>query len=214
VNPCDLAFILLLVAKLVATRSPEVPPFEGVRGRPRGAVHGSTHPASGSSRTGAWRSAFGRAQTNGAARRGPVGRAPRHRGAHDEATTQHVLALDVELDELRAAVVWLQAENERLLRLLRLSPQEAAAPGPAQSGMIDRPPGPVHARSDPATKVAFFRAMFACRQDASMPRAGRKPAPAGRVGAGGSWWLPEGQRSVQAPRRAPGYLSLGFPDPR
>ena len=76
-----------------------------------------------------------------------------------------MLALDVELDELRAAVVRLQAENERLLRLLRLSPHEATVPGPAQSGMFERPPGPVHARSDPATKVAFFRAMFACRQD-------------------------------------------------
>ena len=58
--------------------------------------------------------------------------------------TQYQLALDVELDELRAAVVRLQAENERLLRLPRLSPQEAAAPGPAQSGMFERPPGPVH----------------------------------------------------------------------
>ena len=29
-------------------------------------------------------------------------------------------------------------------------PEEAAAPGPAQSGMFERPPGPVHARSDPA----------------------------------------------------------------
>lgn len=110
--------------------------------------------------------------------------------------TQHALALDVELDELRAAVVRLQAENERLLRLLRLSSEEAAAPGPAQSGMFERPPGPVHARSDPATKVAFFRAMFACRQDvyatrwenARTGRAGWVPAVPGgwRKGSGAS----------------------------
>ncbi len=76
-----------------------------------------------------------------------------------------MLALDVELADLRATVLRLRAENQRLLRLLELSPQQAAAPGPAQSGLFERPPGPVHARSDATSKVAFFREMFACRSD-------------------------------------------------
>jgi superfamily II DNA or RNA helicase len=76
-----------------------------------------------------------------------------------------VLALDLELADLRATVVRLRAENERLLRLLELSPRQAAAPGPAQSGLFERPPGPVHAKSDSTSKVAFFREMFACRSD-------------------------------------------------
>lgn len=134
--------------------------------------------------------------------------------------TQHVLALDVELDELRAAVVRLQAENDRLLRLLRLSPQEAAAPGPAQSGLFERPPGPVHARSDPATKVAFFRAMFACRQDvyatrwenARTGRAGWVPAVPGgwRKGSGASkpQYLPLTDKIVAA--HLSGELHVGL----
>lgn len=76
-----------------------------------------------------------------------------------------MLALDLELADLRAKVVRLRAENERLLRMLRLTPAEATAPGPAQSGLFEQPPGPVHARSDSSSKVAFFRAMFACRRD-------------------------------------------------
>ena len=71
--------------------------------------------------------------------------------------TQDMLPLDIELAELRAAVLQLRAENERLLRLLRLSPAEAATPGPVQSGLFERPPGPVYARSDLETKEAFFR---------------------------------------------------------
>jgi superfamily II DNA or RNA helicase len=94
----------------------------------------------------------------------------------------------MELAELRATVERLRAENERLLRLLRLSRAEASLPGPAQSGMFDRPPGLVDGRSDAATKVAFFRAMFACRQDvyalrwenARTGRAGWVPAVPGR----------------------------------
>ena len=128
-----------------------------------------------------------------AACREAVGRAPLRGGGHDEAVRQ--LALDVELDELRAAVVRLQAENERLLRL-RLRPQEAAVPGPAQSGMFERPPGPVHARSDPAAKVAFFRAMFACRQDVYAARWQNVRNGGGGMGAGGSWWLADRAAAV------------------
>ena len=51
-----------------------------------------------------------------------------------------------ELEELRA-------ENARLLRLLKLTRAEAAPPRPAQAGLFDAPPGPVHAGSG-ARRVA------------------------------------------------------------
>lgn len=66
---------------------------------------------------------------------------------------------------LRAEVGRLRAENARLLRLLELSRREAAPPGPVQTGIFDRQPGPVHAGSPAATKVAFFSALFAARPD-------------------------------------------------
>jgi hypothetical protein len=59
----------------------------------------------------------------------------------------------------------LRAENARLLRLLRMTPTEAAPPGPAQAGYFEAPPGPVHAGSAPEAKVAFFGALFAARTD-------------------------------------------------
>ena len=59
----------------------------------------------------------------------------------------------------------LRAENARLLRLLELTPREAAPPGPAQAGFFEAPPGPVHANSPPLEKVAFFGALFAARTD-------------------------------------------------
>jgi hypothetical protein len=49
----------------------------------------------------------------------------------------------------------LRAENARLLRLLKLTRTEAAPPGPAQSGLFDAPPGPVHADSPVQANVAF-----------------------------------------------------------
>ena len=57
----------------------------------------------------------------------------------------------------------LRAENAWLLRLLRLTPAEAAPPGPAQAGYFEAPPGPVHAGSAAEAKVAFFGALFAAR---------------------------------------------------
>jgi superfamily II DNA or RNA helicase len=67
-------------------------------------------------------------------------------------------ALAAELERLRT-------ENARLLRLLGMTPQQAALPRAAQSGYFEAPPGPVHAGSAPDEKVAFFGALFAARND-------------------------------------------------
>jgi hypothetical protein len=66
---------------------------------------------------------------------------------------------------LAEEVARLRAENARLMRMLKLSPRQAAPPGPAQAGFFEAPPGPVHRDSPPDTKVAFFRALFAARTD-------------------------------------------------
>ena len=58
-----------------------------------------------------------------------------------------------------------QADNARLLRLLELSPREARPPGPVQTGIFDAQPGPVHAGSPAAAKVAFYAALFGARRD-------------------------------------------------
>jgi superfamily II DNA or RNA helicase len=70
-----------------------------------------------------------------------------------------------EVTDLRALVARLWAENARLLRLLELTPKQAAPPGPAQMGFFEARPGPVHAQSPPETKVDFFGALFAARTD-------------------------------------------------
>ncbi len=77
----------------------------------------------------------------------------------------------------------LRAENARLLRLLRLTPTEAAPPDPAQAGYFEAPPGPVHAGSAPEAKVAFFGALFAARTDIYAVRYENRRA--GRAG-----WVP------------------------
>jgi superfamily II DNA or RNA helicase len=71
----------------------------------------------------------------------------------------------VELAAERALVEQLRAENARLRGLLKLSPQEAAPPPPAQLGWFESAPGPVHAGSSPQAKVAFFGALFGARTD-------------------------------------------------
>jgi hypothetical protein len=43
-----------------------------------------------------------------------------------------------------AELARLRSENARLLKMLELSPRQAAPPGPAQAGFFDAPPGPVH----------------------------------------------------------------------
>jgi superfamily II DNA or RNA helicase len=64
-----------------------------------------------------------------------------------------------------AELARLRAENARLLKMLELSPRQAAPPGPAQAGFFDAPPGLVHKDSPSDAKVAFFRALFAARTD-------------------------------------------------
>jgi len=86
------------------------------------------------------------------------------------------VAVDEELARLRV-------ENARLLRLLKLSRREAAAPGPAQSGLFEAPPGLVHAGSPPEAKVALFGALFAARADVYAVR--WENARTGKAG-----WLP------------------------
>ena len=75
----------------------------------------------------------------------------------------------VDVTETSAALVTelarLRAENARLLKMLELSPRQAAPPNPAQGGFFDAPPGTVHNNSPNEAKVAFFRALFAARTD-------------------------------------------------
>lgn len=68
---------------------------------------------------------------------------------------------------ITAELARLRAENARLLRLLKLTPQQAAPPGPAQAAYFEAPPGMVHDGSPPDAKVAFYAALFAARTELS-----------------------------------------------
>ena len=68
------------------------------------------------------------------------------------------MAVDSELMRLRA-------ENARLLRLLKLTREQAAPPGPAQAAYFEASPGAVDDGSAPQEKVAFYAALFAARTD-------------------------------------------------
>jgi hypothetical protein len=59
----------------------------------------------------------------------------------------------------------LRAENARLLRLLGMTAEQARTPAATQSGLFLERPGMVTAASTPQEKVAFFRALFAARED-------------------------------------------------
>jgi superfamily II DNA or RNA helicase len=86
------------------------------------------------------------------------------------------IAVEAELERLRA-------ENTRLLRLLKLTPQQAAPTGPAQAAYFEAPPGLVDDRSPPEAKVAFYAALFAARTDLYATRFDNA-----RTGKGG--WVP------------------------
>jgi hypothetical protein len=67
--------------------------------------------------------------------------------------------------EVAAELTRLRAENARLLRLLKLTPQQAAPPGLRRRRISRHRRGPVHDGSPPDAKVAFFGALFAARTD-------------------------------------------------
>ena len=60
----------------------------------------------------------------------------------------------------------LRAENARLLKL---TPQQAAPPGPAQAAYFEAPPGLVNDRSSPQAEVAFYAALFVSRRYPAQP---------------------------------------------
>ena len=62
---------------------------------------------------------------------------------------------------VEAELARLRAENARLLRLLKMTPQQAAPPTPGQAAFFEALPGLVDDGSPPEVKVAFFGALFA-----------------------------------------------------
>ena len=104
---------------------------------------------------------------------------------------------------VEAELARLRAENARLLKLLKLTPQQAAPPGPAQAAYFEAPPGLVHHRSPEGDKVAFFGALFAARTDVYAARFDNQ-----RTGKSG--WVPAvrggWQKGVRREDRS--YLTL------
>ncbi|MDT0264475.1 TOTE conflict system archaeo-eukaryotic primase domain-containing protein [Jatrophihabitans lederbergiae] len=123
----------------------------------------------------------------------------------DEPASGHrsLTVLEAELAAMRAQVAHLRSENARLLRLLDLTPAQARPPGPAQTGIFDAAPGSVHVGSSPATKVAFFAALFGARTDVYAVRwENRRSGKAGWMPAVRGGW----RRGVPAAQRE--YLPL------
>lgn len=106
-------------------------------------------------------------------------------------------------EQVEAELARLRAENARLLNLLKLTPQQAAAPGPAQAAYFETAPGVVHHRSPQEAKVAFFGALFAARTDVYAVRYDNP-----HTGKGG--WVPavRGGWSKGVRREDRGYLPL------
>lgn len=59
----------------------------------------------------------------------------------DDLRSAEAAGLAEEVASLRTLTARLQAENARLLRLLELTPKQAAPPGPVQTGFFDARPG-------------------------------------------------------------------------
>ena len=100
----------------------------------------------------------------------------------------------------------------RLRRLLKLTDSEAAPASGSQAAWFDRDPGPVNARSSPEAKVAFSMRRCSELGPTSMC-AGRTRGPEGHhIGLYHDIETPVLAGALD--KRAPGYVSLGFPDPR
>jgi superfamily II DNA or RNA helicase len=101
----------------------------------------------------------------------------------DDLLSVRAAGLAEEVAGLRTLTARLRAENARLLRLLELTPKQAAPPGPVQMRFFEAPPGPVDRQSSPESKVDFFGELFAARTDIYAVR--WENARTGRAG-----WLP------------------------
>lgn len=104
-------------------------------------------------------------------------------GVDNDLRSAETAGLAEEVASLRTLSARLQAENARLLRLLELTPKQAAPPGPVQMGFFEAPPGPVDRQSPPEVKVDFFGQLFAARTDIYAVR--WENARTGKAG-----WLP------------------------
>ena len=119
------------------------------------------------------------------------------------------MTVEAELAALRAEVRRLRAENTRLEAVLRLTPAESGAPGPAQTAVAVPRRGMVGADSPPGEKVAFFAGVFAARSDDWRVLRAWPGKEVAEVHDYVDMGVPVLAASVG--KRARGYLSLGFP---
>src|SRR5262245_26130750 len=93
-------------------------------------------------------------------------------------------------EAVAAELARLRAENARLLKMLELSPQQAAAPGAAQARFFDAPPDR-STKTRPTTRRWHSSGRCSRRAPTSTPPGSRTPVLAGKAGfrrcaAGGS----------------------------
>ncbi|HEX3613616.1 MAG TPA: DEAD/DEAH box helicase family protein [Sporichthyaceae bacterium] len=88
-----------------------------------------------------------------------------------------------EVEALRGLVAQLRAENARLLHLIGMTGADRRPADPTQTGLFDRAPGQVDARSTAQAKVEFFATLFRARRDVYAVRWENA-----RTGRGG--WMP------------------------
>jgi superfamily II DNA or RNA helicase len=117
--------------------------------------------------------------------------------------TETVHGIDQLPEAVAAEFARLRAENARLLRMLKLTPAQAALPRPGQAGFFEAPPGPVHGGSPPELKVAFFGALFGARMNVYAVRYDNR-----RTGRAG--WVPAMRGGFRrgVPRGERDYLPL------
>ncbi len=84
---------------------------------------------------------------------------------------------------MRSRIAELEADNEHLRGMLKISEQESKRPGAAPTVMFDAAPGTVTAASSAREKVAFYATLFRARSDVYAVR-----WDSDRTGRGG--WMP------------------------